>query len=171
MFLFQRAYIFWLDPIAPIHSTRVYWLPKTVGSAGDLVVNTSDKHKQTKNPVSDLYLNYELFWCAFCCYDKQPDNTASRGKGLSSLHFRVAVPHGRKPGQELRANTWGQEWKPEECCFLLGTSLTWVPVLTVLAHLPRDATVHCGPHPPLPFNGQDNAPQIQSGANLIPAVL
>lgn len=32
-------------------------VPKAVGSVGDWVVNTSDKHKQTKSPVSDVYLN------------------------------------------------------------------------------------------------------------------
>lgn len=84
----------------------------------------------------------------------------SEGRDYPSLRFQVTVHHGKKSGQELRANNWRQEWKPEGCCLLLGISLALVTVLTVLAHLPRDATVHRRLHPPLLFNSQDKASQI-----------
>lgn len=84
----------------------------------------------------------------------------AEGRDYPSLHFRVTVHPRSKSGLELRANNWRQERKPEECCLLLGTSLAPVTVLTVLAHLPREATVHRGPRPPLLFNNQDKASQI-----------
>lgn len=124
------------------------------------MVNTSDKHKQKKKALFQICILIRSC-VSLPSVAMISSLTTPQAEGRGGLVYTSGTQSLMEGSQDKSsANNWREEQKPEECCFLLGTSLTPVLVLTALAHLPRDATVHCGPHPPLSFNSQDNAPQI-----------
>jgi hypothetical protein len=147
-----------------------FWNMDSDFSLGQWYLNIDLKNRGRQSGKSQkLSVQHQARWWEGSCLrisiavTKHHDQKASWGeKGLFDLHFRIAVYHQRKSGQETRQ---GWSWRQELMQRLWRSAAYWLASSGFLSlhsyrtqdHQPRDGTIHHELSPPPSITNWENA--------------